>query len=151
MILELERFGLGRDSTLGCLTVGAASCWTLEDERRKVKVKGETCIPEGEYPITLRTEGGFHERYKKAYPAMHHGMLWLRDVPGFEYILIHQGNTDDDTAGCILLGTTPMIDHAGEFLVRDSAVAYKKLYPLVADALLAAEAVTIRIRLRERV
>ena len=35
---------------------------------------------------------------------MHKGMLWVRDVPGFEYILIHTGNTDEHTAGCLIVG-----------------------------------------------
>ena len=66
----------------------------------------ETCIPEGEYEIKLRTVGGFNERYTKKYPTMHRGMLWLQDVPGFEYILIHQGNTDEHTSGCLIVGDT---------------------------------------------
>ena len=35
---------------------------------------------------------------------MHKGMLWVRDVPGFEYILIHTGNTDEHTSGCLIVG-----------------------------------------------
>ncbi len=40
-------------------------CYTLEDEQRVLKVKGETRIPAGTYKIELRREGGFHARYDK--------------------------------------------------------------------------------------
>ena len=92
--------------------------------------------------VTLRTEGRNHEKYKKLYPEMHEGMLWVVDVPGFEYILIHQGNTDDDTAGCLLVGEE-LVEVKGEWILRNSKGAYRRLYPLVAAALIAGDAVHI--------
>jgi hypothetical protein len=80
--------------------------WSSSLKHRDVKVKGETRIPAGRYQVTLRTEGGFHSKYSEKYGEMHKGMLWVRDVPGFEYILIHTGNTDEHTAGCLLVGNT---------------------------------------------
>src|SRR6056300_888421 len=110
MELEVLRFSSQKDSTNGILfdvTEGRKFLsYTLEDEYRKEKVAGETRIPAGTYKITLRTTGGFHGRYEKKYGAMHKGMLWVRDVPGFEYILIHTGNTDEHTSGCLLTGLT---------------------------------------------
>lgn len=147
MKLELVRYGLGDESTLGKLYIdGEFACFTLEDERRKVKVPGETCIPEGAYKLTLRTEGGFHQRYAKLYPGVHRGMLWIRNVPGFEYILIHQGNATRDTAGCLLLGARALVGLDGEFSVQHSAIAYKHIYPLVADAIEKGEGATITVR-----
>ena len=147
MKLEVFRFGFGSDSTLGKLYIdGEFHCFTLEDERRKVKKPAETCIPHGNYVVTFRTEGGFHAKYEKAHPDMHEGMLWIRDVPGFEYILIHQGNTDEDTAGCLLVGARAMVTLDGEFNIQDSRIAYRHVYPLVSAALLAGEPVTIAIR-----
>lgn len=147
MKLELVRYGFGVDSTLGKLSIdGTFACFTLEDERRVKKVKGETAIPHGNYVVTFRVEGGFHARYQKAHPDIHEGMLWIRDVPGFEYILIHQGNTDDDTAGCVLVGARAMVTLDGEFNLQDSRIAYRHVYPKVAAALLRGEPVTIGIR-----
>ena len=108
MKLRVLRYHTTNDYTLGMLlneTDGRQFlAYTLEDEHRKEKVMGETRIPSGTYEITLRTTGGFHGRYTKKYGDMHKGMLWVRDVPGFEYILIHTGNTDEHTAGCLLVG-----------------------------------------------
>ena len=78
----------------------------LEDEYRDGKVMGETCIPEGTYDVKPRTEGGFHNRYTAKYGDFHKGMLHVQDVPNFEFILIHTGNTDEHTAGRLLLGET---------------------------------------------
>jgi hypothetical protein len=147
MKLEVRRFGLGDDSTLGKLYIdGQFACFTLEDEGRKAKVPGETRIPEGHYEVTLRTVGGFHDRYSKSFENIHKGMLWVRDVPGFEYILVHCGNTDEDTSGCLLLGARPLVMLDGEFELRESQMAYKHTYPMIAKALLAKERVTILIR-----
>ena len=110
MKLEVIRFNKGVDSTNGILfdlTEGRKFlCYTLEDESREEKVYGETCIPEGEYTIQFRSEGGYHSKYSKRFADIHLGMLEVCDVPNFKYILIHCGNTDEDTAGCLVGGDT---------------------------------------------
>jgi len=58
-------------------------------------------------------------------------MLWVRDVPGFEYILIHTGNTDEHTSGCLLVGNSS--DYKG--FIGSSVDAYKRVYPSIAEAL----------------
>ena len=73
MKLDVVRTQFGADATNGMLFIdGVFECYTLEDEYRDVKVMHETCIPEGEYEIKLRTEGGFHNRYLKRYGADFH-------------------------------------------------------------------------------
>lgn len=144
LVLQRKK-GLGR-STPGTLFVdGEEVCRTLEDEVREVKVAGETAIPAGTYKVMLRTEGGFHGRYKKRWPDIHKGMLWVRNVPNFEYILIHCGNTVDDSRGCVLVGETLWTDKK-EYKLANSAKAYLKFYPTVADALLAGDSVTLEVR-----
>jgi len=101
-------------------------------------VWGETRIPEGTYKIGLRTEGGHHARYSNKFPNMHLGMLHVLDVPNFEYILIHIGNTDDDTAGCLLVG-----EEVRKGAILKSTVAYQKMYIKVARAIERGEPVTI--------
>lgn len=151
MELELLRISSQTDSTNGILfdvTNGIRSflCYTLEDEHREEKVMEETRIPEGEYHIVLRKEGGFHKRYTEKYGDMHKGMLWLQDVPNFKWILIHTGNTDEHTAGCILVGDTQsqnLTNNNG--FVGSSVKAYKRVYPQIAKILDEGGDVIIRV------
>ena len=144
MKLEVLRYRSEEDFTLGLLFDASNGerkflCYTLEDEFRVRKVSAETRIPAGTYRVALRSEGGFHERYRERFHDIHHGMLWVKNVPGFEYILIHVGNTDADTAGCLLVGSVPT--EGGH--LENSVRAYKKVYVHVAEALLSGEDVEI--------
>jgi len=141
MNLEVVRFSSESDSTSGLLfdTTGGKRkflAYTLEDEYREEKAMHETRIPAGTYEITLRTVGGFHTKYTERYGEMHKGMLWVRNVPGFEYILIHTGNTDEHTSGCLLLGDTQTNNQIkkGGF-TGSSTQAYKRVYPPIAEIL----------------
>ena len=104
----------------------------------------ETRIPAGTYQIKLRTVGGFHSRYVNKYGDMHKGILWLQDVPNFKWILIHTGNTDEHTAGCLLLGDTQTNNQINkDGFVGSSGQAYKRVYPKIAEALENGECVEI--------
>ena len=141
MKYEVLRVSSQKDSTSGLLFEvdnGKRTflCYTIEDEQRDVKVWGETRIPAGTYQLELRTEGGFHNRYKSRYGDWHKGMIWVKDVPGFEYILWHTGNTDESTAGCLILGNSQesnIVKKDG--FVGSSRDAYKFVYPRVAAAI----------------
>lgn len=134
MKLEVLRFSSEKDSTRGLLfdvTNGRKFlCYTLEDEHRDVKVMHKTRIPPGTYKLKLRTYGGFHGRYKDRFADIHKGMIEIMDVPNFTHILIHCGNTDEDTSGCLLLG----LSQRSGFIGRSTA-AYKNIYPLIAEAI----------------
>ena len=149
MKLEVLRFSSGTDSTSGALYQVIDGerqflCYTLEDEYRDSKKYGETRIPAGTYKIQLRTVGGFHQKYSTRFYDIHKGMLHVVDVPDFEYILIHCGNTDEHTAGCLLVGDTQnnnVVEEDG-FIGRSTA-AYKRIYPTIAKAFEQGEKVTI--------
>jgi hypothetical protein len=95
--------------TLGVLSMGAIGSAglyqynTVEDTVRKLsnctqttcvgKIDGKTAIPAGRYEI----RDTYSPRFKKH-------VLELVDVPGFQGIRIHSGNTADDSSGCLILG-----------------------------------------------
>ena len=148
MKLKVIRFNSQSDSTNGLLFDATNGmdflCYTLEDEKREEKVMAETRIPAGTYEIKLRKEGGFHGRYTKKYGSMHKGMLHVQDVPNFKWILIHTGNTDEHTAGCLIVGDS----QENNTLIKNgfigkSTQAYKRIYPPIAKALENGEKVTI--------
>ena len=133
MDIDVHRITSDDDSTLSVIYIdGVFECFGLEDEYRENKVPADTRIPAGEYRVELRTEGGFHNRYTSKFPAFHEGMLHVQDVPGFEYILIHIGNTDENTEGCLLVGQNG--NTAGELTVGSSTNAYKSFYKKVIEA-----------------
>ncbi len=141
MKITLQRFHSTDDFTIGKLTLDGDSYYTCEDEKREQKVMHETRIPAGTYEIKLRTFGGHHERYKAKFP-FHVGMLWLQNVPKFEAILIHIGNTDADTSGCILLGMKADLIKG---TISQSTIAYSKFYPKVAKEITEGRKVFIEI------
>ena len=149
MKLKVLRFSSQADCTNGLLfedsDIGLLfMAYTLEDEHRVLKVKGETRIPAGIYNINFRDEGGFNERYKKRFPGIHQGMLEVCEVPNFEYILIHCGNTDEHTAGCLLVGDS----QENNKIIKDGFIgkstnAYKRIYQDIARELTNGKEVTI--------
>ena len=107
-------------STIGVLIFEQFRCYTLEDRVRAdgVKIWGETAIPAGTYPVKVT----WSNRFKRPLPL-------LVNVPSFEGIRIHPGNTANDTTGCILVGILRHDD-----LVADSRRAFIQLFPLIEKA-----------------
>lgn len=142
MEINVLRFNSAKDHTNSIIHIdGVFECLGLEDEYRAVKKYGETRIPEGRYKIEFRKEGGFHNRYKDRFGDFHKGMLQVMDVPNFEYILIHTGNDDKDTAGCLLVGST--FDGNKPNWIGQSTMSYRKLYSKVSQAIINGEEVFI--------
>lgn len=127
MELTLIREPSTARSTPGKLLVdGVFECFTLEDIVRPKKIPGETAIPAGTYKVIINMSN----RFKRLLPL-------LLNVPGFEGVRIHTGNTDKDTEGCILVGTTRSTDFVG-----NSRVAFGSLFPRMQ----AASSITIAIK-----
>ena len=111
MELLLKRKFKGDTYTIGDLFInGTFFCNTLEDKVRilpllcpdtpqnitcrcKEKQYAQTAIPYGTYKVTMEKS----PRFKRVLPYLH-------DVPHFLGILIHSGNTDKDSAGCVIVG-----------------------------------------------
>lgn len=108
MELVVTRNWKKQDYTIGRLYVnGEYLCNTLEDRvrdlSREKKVAGKTAIPAGRYSITMNVISPKYSK-KAAYKWCDGRLPRLLNVPQFEGILIHAGNTAKDTEGCILVG-----------------------------------------------
>ena len=88
----VERIENSQDGVFGRLNVGHLQLYTCEDDW-KLNEPGESCIPSGTYTI----ERSFY--HHGGYPC-----FWVKDVPGRSRILLHKGNTEENTKGCILIG-----------------------------------------------
>ncbi len=126
MILHLVRKWFSDRCTIGELYVDdTRECFVLEDVIRPEKIANETAIPYGTYRIDIT----YSPRFKREMPL-------LCDVPGFTGIRIHCGNTDKDTAGCLLVGRTRGINRidgsrqAYDLLFAKLQVAHKAEIPI---------------------
>lgn len=113
MKITVKRLHKTDTSTIGELLIdGIFECYTLEDVERPVKIKSETAIPKGTYKVIINQSN----RFKRLLPL-------LLNVPNFEGVRIHSGNTNHDTEGCILVGRT-----RGDNYVGQSRKAFDKLF-----------------------
>ncbi len=122
----------GKHSTLSEIYVNNQFvCYGLENIPRPVKIRGETAIPKGKYPLGFNRDGGMNGRYYDDYPKLHRGMLEILDIPNFSYVYFHKGNSYKQTAGCILVGAQYVLED-GDYRLLASGVAYKHFYSTVA-------------------
>lgn len=143
MIVTLHRLFRAGAAQIGLMRAdGAPVCFTLEDVPHETKIAGETCIPGGIYELGLRKFGGMFDKYRARWPWNSHGMLELERVRNFTDVLIHCGNTEKDTAGCILVADCASCTRAE---VTQSLDAYRRLYLLVTRELLEGRAVFIGV------
>lgn len=125
--------------------------YTIEDSYNDIKIPGNTRISAGQYEITLRKEGGVFERYCRhkdiwiAENTKRYGLVWIRNVPNYEYILIHIGNTSKDSEGCILVGDQVNNTSYAAGFITDSTVAYKRLMNEIYPAFNRSEKLSITI------
>jgi hypothetical protein len=146
MEIDVIRYNSVKSFSDGLVFInGLFQIHTLEPEYREVKIAGKKRVPNGRYKMGFRAEGGFHNRYLKKFGAeFHKGMLEIKDIPDFKYVLVHIGNYRKDTLACLLTGMTNNADKAG--FIGGSVEAYKKIYPPIRDALLKGEDVWINYR-----
>lgn len=132
---------MGESYTIGSLSIdGKKFCDTLEDRVRDLnkngvfdgdekKVYGKTAIPYGTYDVVV----DYSPKFKRELPR-------LQNVRHFEGILIHRGNTAEDSAGCILVGENKV-----KGKVINSTPYEKELVRILKEAQDRKEPITIKI------
>jgi hypothetical protein len=154
MELVLNRIAKKNGYTIGKLSInGKYFCDTLEDADRGLtssmpsfELKGKkiphvTAIPTGRYQITMDVvsprfgKSAFYKQYGGGRVPR------LLNVPNFEGVLMHCGNTAKDTDGCILVGRNTQIG-----MVTDSKATYSKLYPILEKAAKGMDKIWITIK-----
>ena len=102
----------------------------LEDAIRETKIKGKSCIaPLGAaFQVVPRFDGKTFNRLKAKYNTPY--VLQLLNVPNFDGIIIHEGETVKDTHGCPLIGLEYIVENK-EFKLRNSKVGYLAVYSIV--------------------
>ena len=141
MELKLKRIARRDTYTIGHLYIdGQQFCDTIEDTDRGLrqdlplsvnqsrKRKGITCIPSGRYQVTMGVKS---HRFSQAaqYKACNGYLPRLLNVPAFEGVLIHIGNTARDTDGCILVGRNTVVGQ-----VTKSTETFWRLYDQLQQA-----------------
>ena len=153
MKLRVERTYRGPKYTIGHLYIDDKYfCDTREDPDRglvstmplskikEIKIKGDTCIPYGTYTVSLNIISPKYSNIVKfKYAAIAKGrMPRVTNVPGYDGILIHAGNTQADTEGCLLVGENKV-----KGKVINSQATWQKLYSILKAANDRKEVITI--------
>lgn len=142
MELNVKRIARKDGYTIGRLFINNEYfCDTLEDTDRGLsstmqvneilakKVKAQTAIPTGKYDVILT----FSPRFKRVLPL-------LLNVPGYQYIRVHNGNRPDSTEGCLLVG-----ENKAKGQVLNSRATLEKLMSILLECEKRKEKVTILI------
>lgn len=122
MEIKIKRIAKRETYTIGKMYIdGVYVCDTLEDKDRglkqtmtdaeikKIKVPNETAIPTGKYRLLLNIKSPkFGDR--QFYAQTCNGCVpRIDNVPCYSGVLIHCGNTDKDSSGCILVGENKVV------------------------------------------
>ena len=153
MELKVERKWKKDTYTIGKMYVnGKYFCDTLEDKDRglkntdpiakikSVKVYGETAIPTGKYEVLMNTispKFAASSFYKRVCGGK---VPRLKNVPGWEGVLIHSFNTALESYGCVGVGKNTI-----KGKITESRVTFEKLYKEMKKAYDKGETITIEI------
>ena len=138
MYMQLVREYFTPTSCEGLIFVnGTEECYSLEDTDRKLeeggeRIYGKTAIPRGKYNVIVT----YSPRFKKRLPL-------LENVPQFEGIRIHVGNTSKNTEGCILVGASNVGNH--DDFIGHSKMAFEAIMNKIEGALVNGEEVTMEV------
>jgi hypothetical protein len=150
VIINVNRTQFNWTETLGEFVIfGKSKGYTVEDETRLQKVHGRTAIPEGTYQLGLRNSPKFSDTFywsekdKLLKPKniattlsgyVPHQLIHIENVPNFQYVLIHWGNTSLDTEGCLIIGKELGIVKNMQGVLKSKEL-YQEIYPELYSAI----------------
>ena len=153
MELTLKRRFKGLNYTIGSLYIeGKYFCDTIEDidryldssmtleDIKRIKVYGNTAIPYGTYKIDMDT---ISPKFKdRSWAKPYNGKIpRLIKVKGFDGVLIHVGNTEQDSLGCILVGENKV-----KGKVINSTITFNNLMNVLLESHIAGEKIYLTIK-----
>ena len=113
-----------------------------EQEIKNRKVDGETAIPTGTYQLRMDIVSPKYSKKLWYYHNCNGGRLpRIMNVPGFDGILIHAGNTAQESCGCILVGKNTI-----KGKVTNSKATFLNLYSQLYKAYKKGEKITVTIK-----
>ena len=142
-LLILQRDTLSDQGVYGSLQLNDQSLgMTLEGPENSLEI-----LPQGDYELALKSEGGIHATYTYRFGDQHKGMLTIvaPTLEGTRHIKI--GNEALYTYGSILVGTGKEPDQGNGkgHLITFSENAYTPIYQLLSEILLSGEKITLRV------
>lgn len=130
------------DYTVGRLSVdGVTICNTMEDVDRGLddgmpdwmirnkKIPNVTAIPTGRYEVEMNVVSPRFSKYPFYMEVCQGKLPRLKNVKGFDGIVIHTGNDETHSSGCLLVGLNKI---RGK--LTDSKETFKKVYALMKEA-----------------
>lgn len=159
-LFTLTRLTSNDISTMGQITtvLGTVMCKTVEDAFHPTKIAGKTRIPtspaDHPYKLALRPKGAsrLDARLADLIGAdAYHGTIEICAVPNFADVLIHPGNTDLDTLGCVLVGDAITMGPQGyEIAGGTSRPAFVRIYPILVEAIRSLEGASLAVIDKDR-
>lgn len=143
--LTVLRYTDDGQTTLGLLFIdGRFFAYTLEDTHRDEKISANTRIPEGRYPLSINPNmTDLTKRYRNRFPWFEYH-IEIQNIPNYDLVYIHIGNSHQDTRGCILLADGVNAASA-EKMVTHSQKAYERFYQSIYPRVSSNSPLSIRI------
>lgn len=143
--LTLLRYLDDGNTSLGLLYLGKQFfCYTLEDTHRDEKVPAGTRIPEGRYPLSFNpTLTDLTKKYRSRFSWFDYH-IEINNIPNYDLVYLHIGNSHQDTRGCILLADG-VNTGSSEKMVTHSQRAFERFYKAVYPKISSQENLEIKI------
>ncbi len=145
--MSLLRFHDDGHTTLGLLYINNKFyCYTLEDTYHEIKIANETRIPAGFYTVDFcKEETDLTLKYRQQYSEWFNYHLEIKNVPDFHGIYLHNGGTNKDTAGCVLVSDSFNVSK-NQTVLTNSKNTFETMYKFLTKHLTSGKKIIISIK-----